>query len=105
MKFSRRSVSRHSLSRRSLLLSGAGSTAAFAATQVFKPKRAVAQTGEVNLYSSRHYNTDDKLYEQFTERTGIRVNLLEGKANELLERLKTEGDRSPADIFMTVDAY
>ena len=104
MKFSRHALSRHSLSRRSLLLGGVGSTAAFAATQVFKPKQAVAQTGEVNLYSSRHYNTDDKLYEQFTDRTGIRVNLLEGKADELLERLKTEGDRSPADIFMTVDA-
>ncbi|MEM9806661.1 MAG: Fe(3+) ABC transporter substrate-binding protein [Cyanobacteria bacterium P01_D01_bin.56] len=92
------------LSRRSLLISGAGSTAAFAATQVFRPKRAVAQAGVVNLYSSRHYNTDDALYEEFTEKTGIRVNLLEGKANELLERLNAEGDRSPADIFMTVDA-
>lgn len=91
-------------SRRSLLISGAGSTAAFAATQIFSPRRGVAQTGEVNLYSSRHYNTDDKLYEQFTDLTGVRVNLLEGKADELLERLKTEGDRSPADIFMTVDA-
>ncbi|NEZ59394.1 Fe(3+) ABC transporter substrate-binding protein [Adonisia turfae] len=91
-------------SRRSLLISGAGSTAAFAATQVFAPKRGGAQTGEVNLYSSRHYNTDDTLYKEFTERTGIRVNLLEGKADELLERLKAEGDRSPADVFMTVDA-
>lgn len=91
-------------SRRSLLISGAGSTAAFAATQIFAPKRGMAQTGEVNLYSSRHYNTDDKLYEQFTERTGIRVNLLEGSADELLARLKLEGDRSPADVFMTVDA-
>ena len=97
-------LSRHAFSRRSLLKVGAGSTAAFAATQVFSPKRGMAQTGEVNLYSSRHYNTDDKLYEEFTERTGIRVNLLEGKADELLERLKTEGDRSPADVFMTVDA-
>ncbi|MEM7794435.1 MAG: Fe(3+) ABC transporter substrate-binding protein [Cyanobacteria bacterium P01_C01_bin.118] len=95
---------RTSLSRRSLLISGVGSTAAFAATQVFSPKRSVAQTGEVNLYSSRHYNTDNALYEAFTERTGIRVNLLEGKADELLGRLEAEGDRSPADIFMTVDA-
>lgn len=91
-------------SRRSLLVSGAGSTAAFAATQIFVPKRGMAQSGEVNLYSSRHYNTDDELYEQFTELTGIRVNLLEGKADELLARLRAEGDRSPADVFMTVDA-
>lgn len=91
-------------SRRSLLMSGAGSTAAFAATQVFRPRRGMAQTGEVNLYSSRHYNTDDKLYEEFTDRTGIRVNLLEGKADELLARLKAEGSSGPADVFMTVDA-
>ena len=85
-------------------MSGAGSTAAFAATQLVRPRQARAQTGEVNLYSSRHYNTDDVLYDAFTERTGIRVNLLEGSADELLERLKAEGDRSPADVFMTVDA-
>ncbi|MEM9978415.1 MAG: Fe(3+) ABC transporter substrate-binding protein, partial [Cyanobacteria bacterium P01_D01_bin.2] len=76
----------------------------FAATQLVRPRQARAQTGEVNLYSSRHYNTDDVLYDAFTERTGIRVNLLEGSADELLERLKAEGDRSPADVFMTVDA-
>ncbi len=65
---------------------------------------ASAQTGEVNLYSSRHYNTDDELYETFTDLTGIRVNLLEGEAGVLLERLKSEGANSPADVFMTVDA-
>jgi len=92
------------LSRRSLLAYGGAATATFAATQIFRPRRAVAQTGVVNLYSSRHYNTDDELYETFTELTGIRVNLLEGKADELLERIKNEGSNSPADVFMTVDA-
>ncbi|MEM6451049.1 MAG: Fe(3+) ABC transporter substrate-binding protein [Cyanobacteria bacterium P01_D01_bin.105] len=92
------------LSRRSLLAYGGAATATFAATQVFRPRYAQAQTGEVNLYSSRHYNTDDALYEKFTELTGIRVNLLEGKADELLERIKNEGANSPADVFMTVDA-
>ncbi|MGD1898834.1 MAG: Fe(3+) ABC transporter substrate-binding protein [Phormidesmis sp.] len=92
------------LSRRSLIVRGTAATAAFAATQIFRPRRAKAQTGEVNLYSSRHYNTDDALYETFTDLTGIRVNLLEGKADELLARLETEGANSPADVFMTVDA-
>jgi len=92
------------LSRRSLMIRGTAATAAFAATQIFRPRTARAQTGEVNLYSSRHYNTDDALYETFTDLTGIRVNLLEGKANELLERLTNEGANSPADVFMTVDA-
>ncbi|MEL6814832.1 MAG: Fe(3+) ABC transporter substrate-binding protein [Cyanobacteria bacterium J06598_3] len=94
------------LSRRSLLINSAIATAGFTATQVFRPRRAQAQTqaGVVNLYSSRHYNTDDELYETFTELTGIRVNLLEGKADELLERIKNEGENSPADVFMTVDA-
>lgn len=62
-----------------------------------------SQGGEINLYSSRHYDTDDDLYENFTEQTGIEVNLIEGKANELIERIKSEGENSPADVLMTVD--
>ncbi|MEM6351890.1 MAG: Fe(3+) ABC transporter substrate-binding protein, partial [Cyanobacteria bacterium P01_D01_bin.14] len=92
------------LSRRSLLVSGAASTAAFTATQVFRPQPGQAQSGVVNLYSSRHYNTDDELYDNFTRQTGIQVNLLEGSADELLERILAEGSNSPADVFMTVDA-
>ncbi|MFK8186278.1 MAG: Fe(3+) ABC transporter substrate-binding protein [Phormidesmis sp.] len=92
------------LSRRSLLAYGGAATATFAATQIFRPRYAKAQSGVVNLYSSRHYNTDDALYEKFTELTGIRVNLLEGKADALLERIKNEGENSPADVFVTVDA-
>lgn len=65
---------------------------------------AVADNGQVNIYSSRHYNTDDQLYDGFTEQTGIRVNLIEGKADELIERIKSEGANSPADILITVDA-
>ncbi len=60
--------------------------------------------GEVNIYSSRHYNTDDQLYEGFTEQTGIKINLIEGKADELIERIRNEGENSPADILITVDA-
>jgi iron(III) transport system substrate-binding protein len=59
---------------------------------------------EVNIYSSRHYDSDDVLYEAFTEATGIRVNRLEGEADELNARLEAEGERTPADILLTVDA-
>ncbi len=58
----------------------------------------------VNIYSARHYNTDNALYDGFKQKTGIQVNIIEGKDSELLERLKSEGDRSPADVFITVDA-
>lgn len=62
---------------------------------------ALAQ--EVNVYSSRHYDTDDALYDEFTEETGIEVNRIEGNADELIARLEAEGDNSPADIFLAVD--
>lgn len=58
---------------------------------------------EVNVYSSRHYDTDDALYAKFTEETGITVNRVEAKADELIARLEAEGDNSPADVLITVD--
>lgn len=60
--------------------------------------------GEVNIYSSRHYDTDERLYSDFTDATGIKVNLIEGKEDELIERMKAEGANSPADVFITADA-
>jgi iron(III) transport system substrate-binding protein len=63
-----------------------------------------AAAQEVNLYSSRHYDTDVALYDTFTEQTGIVVNLIEGDADQLLERIKAEGRNSPADVLITVDA-
>ena len=63
-----------------------------------------AAEGDVNIYSSRHYNSDRLIYDAFEEKTGININLLEGKGGELLERLKIEGQNSPADVFITVDA-
>ncbi|MGD1896623.1 MAG: Fe(3+) ABC transporter substrate-binding protein [Phormidesmis sp.] len=58
----------------------------------------------VNVYSASHYDVDIALYTQFTADTGIRINLLEGKPDELIERIKSEGDQSPADVFVAVDA-
>ncbi|MEP2736648.1 MAG: Fe(3+) ABC transporter substrate-binding protein [Erythrobacter sp.] len=63
-----------------------------------------ATNGEVNLYSSRHYDTDLALYEDFTEQTGIKVNRIEAKADALIERVVSEGEFSPADLLITVDA-
>ncbi|MEQ9609172.1 MAG: extracellular solute-binding protein, partial [Kiloniellaceae bacterium] len=64
-----------------------------------------AQAQEVlNLYSARHYQTDDALYAGFTEKTGIEVNRIEGESDALIERIKSEGANSPADVFVTVDA-
>lgn len=65
---------------------------------------APAMAQEVNIYSSRHYDTDDGLYRKFTEATGIKVNRIEGEADELMARIKAEGANSPADILLTVDA-
>ncbi len=59
---------------------------------------------EVNIYTSRHYDSDDQLYEDFRKETGIKINVISGNGNALLERLKSEGENSPADIFFTVDA-
>ena len=59
--------------------------------------------GELNLYSSRHYDTDERLYSDFEEMTGITVNRIEGKADELIARMQAEGANSPADVLLTVD--
>lgn len=64
---------------------------------------STAMAAEVNVYSSRHYDSDDALYEEFTKESGITVNRIEGKADELIARLAAEGDNSPADVFITVD--
>jgi iron(III) transport system substrate-binding protein len=65
---------------------------------------AHAEEKVLNLYSARHYQTDEALYADFTKQTGIRINRIEGKDEELLERIKNEGANSPADVLLVVDA-
>jgi iron(III) transport system substrate-binding protein len=65
---------------------------------------AVAQEQVLNLYTARHYQTDELLYSNFTKLTGIKINRIEGSEDELASRIKNEGARSPADVFLTVDA-
>jgi len=62
-----------------------------------------AANGELNLYSSRHYDTDERLYSDFEEMTGITINRIEAGADELIARMENEGENSPADVFLTVD--
>jgi len=65
---------------------------------------ASAEENVLNLYTARHYQTDEALYANFSKQTGIKVNRIEAKEDELLERIRNEGALSPADIFITVDA-
>lgn len=58
----------------------------------------------VNVYTHRHYKADDELFTKFTEETGIKVNIVNASADELIQRLETEGANSKADILITVDA-
>lgn len=58
----------------------------------------------VNVYSHRHYDTDQQLFDRFTELTGIEVRVVTASADELITRLEREGEASPADLLVTVDA-
>jgi len=64
---------------------------------------AESHAGDLNLYSSRHYDTDERLYSDFTDLTGITINRIEANADELIARMQAEGANSPADILLTVD--
>jgi iron(III) transport system substrate-binding protein len=86
------------LNRRHLLAAGAASAGLLAAPSILRA------ASEINLYSSRHYDTDETFYTNFTRLTGIGINRIEAKAEELIERMKAEGANSPADVFITVDA-
>ena len=77
--------------------------AALLGTAIAVSTLTAAQAQELNLYSSRHYDTDERLYSDFTEATGITINRIEGNADELIARMQAEGANSPADVFLTVD--
>ena len=91
------------MKRRIFLASGAAMTAV-AAHQVLKSRGLFAADRVINLYSARHYDTDNAIYEGFTKKTGIKVNLVEADADKLIERIRSEGANSPADVLITVDA-
>lgn len=75
---------------------------ALLAFSAFLPQ-ATARADDLNIYSARHYDTDLALYENFTDSTGININLIEGQSDELIARIVNEGENSPADLLITVD--
>lgn len=91
---------------RSLRLASHTSILALTALALAAPLAATPALadGELNLYSSRHYDTDERLYSDFEDATGITINRIEASADELIQRIESEGANSPADILMTVDA-
>lgn len=70
----------------------------------FGSGQAFSADQELNIYSARHYQTDEQLYGDFTRLTGIKINRIEARDDELIERLRNEGANSPADVLITVDA-
>lgn len=58
----------------------------------------------VNVYTHRHYETDQELFKKFTENTGIKVNVVNAGADELIKRMELEAEKSPADVLITADA-
>jgi iron(III) transport system substrate-binding protein len=86
------------------MISCARKRIAFALFAIALALPALAQDTVVNVYSSRHYQTDEALYERFSKLTGIKVNRIEAGEDALIERIRNEGARSPADVMITVDA-
>jgi iron(III) transport system substrate-binding protein len=67
-------------------------------------ERTAPANGAINLYTARHYDADRQLYAAFTEKTGIKVNTIELNPDQLIERVKAEGEFSPADVILMADA-
>ncbi len=78
--------------------------AAAACSQVDASKSSDGGAKVLNLYTARHYDADQRLYDLFTEKTGIEIKRIEGRPDELIARLQAEGANSPADVFVAADA-
>lgn len=74
------------------------------ATALCSPVAVAAEEAVLNLYSARHYSTDEALYANFTQATGIKINRVDADDAGILARLKAEGSASPADVILLVDA-
>ena len=76
----------------------------FLFTSLFILIVAAPISAQINLYTHRHYDSDKILFEKFTKETGIKINVIKGSADQLIQRMISEGKNSPADILLTVDA-
>lgn len=92
------------IARRTLLALATLAALAACAREAAAPAQGAKAPDVVNVYSSRHYDVDKKLYAAFEADTGVRVQTIEARGEQLLERMKAEGDQSPADLIVTVDA-
>jgi iron(III) transport system substrate-binding protein len=95
---------KYGLSALAILTGSCGLVLAAMAFVAGTSESAFAQDKVLNLYSARHYQTDEALYANFTKATGIKINRIEGGEDALMERIKNEGRNSPADVLITVDA-
>lgn len=86
------------MKRRALLGSG------FALAAGVMVWRRAEASATLNLYSARHYNTDEALYGNFSDLSGVKINRIDAEPDPLLERLRAEGDKSPCDVLITTDA-
>jgi iron(III) transport system substrate-binding protein len=70
----------------------------------FSCKQDTKNTDVLNVYTHRHYESDQELFKRFEEQTGIKVNVINASADELIQKMTLEGRNSPADVLITVDA-
>ncbi|MEL7220017.1 MAG: Fe(3+) ABC transporter substrate-binding protein [Bacteroidota bacterium] len=73
-------------------------------TDTNESEQAEEENQEITLYTHRHYDVDQEIFQAFEDSTGIKVNVVNASADELIEKLKIEGEQSPADLLLTVDA-
>ena len=90
--------------RRTLTVFSLALSALTALTTGLFSASAVANEQVINLYSARHYPTDEALYNDFTKATGIKINRVDSDDAGIIARLKAEGSASPADVILLVDA-
>lgn len=92
------------INRISLCAAAALTLAACSPQNSDKAAKPAEAGGVINLYTARHYDADLALYDAFTRETGIKVNRIEGKPDQLVARMQSEGKGSPADVFLAADA-
>ena len=71
--------------------------------EVKKPEE-IKEKESLTLYTHRHYDSDKLIFKKFEQKSGIKINVVKASADELIQKMETEGNQSPADLLLTVDA-